>query len=48
MEQEIQISIGEWVVHSHYGVGQIKKTELMPLHGEQTACFMVQVKDGVF
>ena len=48
MEQEIQFSIGEWIVHSHYGVGQIKKTELMPLHGEQTECFMVQVKDGAF
>ena len=48
MEQEIHFSVGEWVVHSHYGVGQIKKTELMPLHGEQTECFMVQVKDGAF
>ena len=48
MEQEIQFSIGEWIVHSQYGVGQIKKTELMPLHGEQTECFMVQVKDGAF
>ena len=48
MEQEIQYSIGEWVVHSQYGVGQIKKTEVMPLHGEQTECFRVQVKDGAF
>ena len=48
MEQEIQYSIGEWVVHSQYGVGQIKKTEVMPFHGEQTECFRVQVKDGAF
>jgi RNA polymerase-interacting CarD/CdnL/TRCF family regulator len=48
MTQEIQYSIGEWVVHSQYGVGQIKKTEVMPLHGEQTECFKVQVKDGSF
>ena len=48
MEQEIQFSVGQWIVHSHYGIGQIKKTELMPLHGEQTECFMVQVKDGAF
>ena len=48
MEQEIHYSIGEWVVHSQYGVGQIKKTEVMPLHGEQTECFRVQVKDGAF
>ena len=48
MEQEIHYSIGEWVVHNQYGVGQIKKTEVMPLHGEQTECFKVQVKDGSF
>jgi RNA polymerase-interacting CarD/CdnL/TRCF family regulator len=48
MEQEMHYSIGEWVVHSQYGVGQIKKTEVLPLHGEQTECFMVQVKDGAF
>jgi RNA polymerase-interacting CarD/CdnL/TRCF family regulator len=48
MEQEIHYSIGEWVVHSQYGVGQIKKTEVLPLHGEQTECFRVQVKGGAF
>jgi RNA polymerase-interacting CarD/CdnL/TRCF family regulator len=48
MEQEIQYSIGEWVVHSQYGVGQIKKTEVMPFHGEQIECFRVQVQDGAF
>jgi RNA polymerase-interacting CarD/CdnL/TRCF family regulator len=48
MEQEMHYSIGEWVVHSQYGVGQIKKTEVLPLHGEQTECFRVQVKDGAF
>ena len=48
MEQEIQFSVGEWIVHSQYGVGQIRKTEVMPFHGEQTECFRVQVKDGAF
>jgi RNA polymerase-interacting CarD/CdnL/TRCF family regulator len=48
MEQEIHYSIGEWIVHSQYGVGQIKKTEVMPLHGEQTECFKVQVSGGAF
>jgi RNA polymerase-interacting CarD/CdnL/TRCF family regulator len=48
MEQEIHYSIGEWVVHNQYGVGQIKKTEVMPLHGEQIECFKVHVKDGSF
>jgi RNA polymerase-interacting CarD/CdnL/TRCF family regulator len=48
MEQETHYSIGDWVVHSQYGVGQIKKTEVMPLHGEQTECFKVQVRSGAF
>ena len=48
MEQEIQYSIGEWIVHSQHGVGQIKKIETMPLHGKQTECFKVQVKGGTF
>ena len=48
MEQEAHFSIGEWVVHSQYGVGQIKKTEVMPLHGKHTECFKVQVRDGAF
>lgn len=48
MEQKMHYSIGEWVVHSQYGVGQIKKTEVMPFHGKQTECFRVQVKDGAF
>ena len=48
MEQDTQFSVGTWIVHSQYGVGQIQKTEVMPFHGEQTECFRVQVKDGAF
>ena len=48
MEQEMHYSIGKWVVHSQYGVGQIKKTEMMPLHGEQTECFKVHVGIALF
>ena len=44
----LQFSVSEWIVHSHHGVGQIKKIEVMPLHGEQTECFKVQVKGGAF
>jgi RNA polymerase-interacting CarD/CdnL/TRCF family regulator len=48
MEQESHFSVGEWVVHRQYGVGQIKKTEEMPIHGKQIECFKVQVRDGAF
>lgn len=43
--------IGQWVVHSQYGVGQIQQIQEMPLHGDmqtQEKCFQVQTKDGVF
>ena len=52
MEQNAQqYSIGQWVVHSQYGVGQIKQIERVPLHGnmeEKEKCFTVQTKEGVF
>jgi RNA polymerase-interacting CarD/CdnL/TRCF family regulator len=43
--------IGHWVVHSRYGVGQIKKIEKIPLHADPTKkeqCFQVQTGGGVF
>jgi len=52
MSEEVQIyDIGQWVVHSRYGVGQIKQIESIPLHGDLKAkqkCFQVQTKNGVF
>jgi CarD family transcriptional regulator len=39
-------SIGDWVVHHAYGIGQIKKIEEKPIHGEQVACFLVKTKDA--
>jgi RNA polymerase-interacting CarD/CdnL/TRCF family regulator len=41
-------AIGDWVVHHTYGIGQIKKIEVKPIHGEQTPCFRVKTKDGAF
>jgi RNA polymerase-interacting CarD/CdnL/TRCF family regulator len=43
--------IGQWVVHSQYGVGQIKQIEKMPLHGDiktKQKCFQVQTQNGIF
>jgi RNA polymerase-interacting CarD/CdnL/TRCF family regulator len=39
-------SIGDWVVHHSYGIGQIKKIEEKPIHGKQVACFRVKTQDG--
>jgi RNA polymerase-interacting CarD/CdnL/TRCF family regulator len=41
-------SIGDWVVHHSYGVGQIKKIEEKPIHGGLVACFRVKTKDGAY
>lgn len=41
-------SIGDWVVHHTYGIGQIQKIEVKPIHGEQISCFRVKTKDTVF
>jgi RNA polymerase-interacting CarD/CdnL/TRCF family regulator len=43
-----QYTIGDWVVHHAYGVGQIKKVEVKPIHGEQVKCFRVNTKDSAF
>lgn len=39
-------AIGDWVVLHAYGIGQIKKIEEKPIHGELMACFQVKTKDG--
>lgn len=41
-------ALGDWVVHLHYGMGQIKKTEVKHLHGEKVKCYQVQTKDATF
>jgi len=41
-------STGDWVVHSHYGVGQIKKIEIKPINEENMKCFNVKTKDCTY
>ena len=41
-------SINDWVVHTYYGVGQIKQIETKPIHGEATKCFKVKTKDCTY
>lgn len=47
-ENEGTYSIGDWVVHLIYGVGQIKKLEKKPIGGTQQMCYHVRTEDGVF
>ena len=43
-----EYAIKDWVVHQHYGVGQIQKVEIKPIHGKRVICFRVKIQDGVF
>jgi RNA polymerase-interacting CarD/CdnL/TRCF family regulator len=48
MDSNIPYSINDWIVHTHYGVGQIKRIEVKPIHGEDVKCFEVKTKDSTF
>lgn len=41
-------SVDDWIVHTYYGVGQIRRIETKPLHGEDTKCFKVKTKNSIF
>lgn len=48
MDSSIPYSVDDWIVHTYYGVGQIKRIEVKPIHGEDTKCFKVKTKDSTF
>lgn len=39
-------SIGDWVVHHAYGIGQIKQIDERPFQGKPIAYFRVEIKDN--
>jgi RNA polymerase-interacting CarD/CdnL/TRCF family regulator len=41
MDTNSLYSINDWVVHTYYGVGQIRRIETRPIRGENTKCFKV-------
>ena len=41
-------SKGDWIVHAHYGVGQVKGIERKILDGEKKLFFKVKTFDGVY
>lgn len=47
-EQAQTYSIGDWVVHLIYGVGQVRKLEVKPIGGNKHLCYRVRTDDGVF
>jgi RNA polymerase-interacting CarD/CdnL/TRCF family regulator len=45
---ESVFSIGDWIVHNAYGIGQIKKIEKMKIHDKKVRAFRVKTKDSVY
>jgi RNA polymerase-interacting CarD/CdnL/TRCF family regulator len=48
VDSNITYSTGDWVVHLHYGVGQINRIETKPILGEDIKCFKVMTKDSTY
>ena len=46
--QPATFSKGDWIVHAHYGVGQVKGLEKKELEGEKRLFFKVKTFDGVY
>ena len=46
--QQNTYSKGDWIVHAHYGVGQVRGIEKKELDGEKKVFFRVKTFDGVY
>ena len=48
MEEIREYSKGDWIVHSHYGIGQIKGIDKKGISGEETRYYRIQTTDSTF
>lgn len=48
MELNLHYSPGDWVVHLHYGAGQIIRIEVKPIGGKNVKCYKVKTKDSTY
>jgi RNA polymerase-interacting CarD/CdnL/TRCF family regulator len=48
MEESHAYSEGDWIVHSHYGVGQIEGVEVKSISGDDTRYFRITTTDSTF
>jgi RNA polymerase-interacting CarD/CdnL/TRCF family regulator len=46
--QEESFSKGDWIVHAHHGVGQVKRKEQKVLEGDKKTFFRVKTFNGVY
>ncbi len=48
MEETHSYSTGDWIVHSHYGVGQIKGIEVKSISGKETRYYKIETTNSTF
>ncbi len=48
MATDLPFSTHDWVVHLHYGVGQITAIEVKPVDGQDTECYKVKTKNSTY
>ena len=48
MKEPCTYSDGDWIVHSLYGVGQIKGIEVKCISGEEKSYYRVEGEDSTF
>jgi RNA polymerase-interacting CarD/CdnL/TRCF family regulator len=48
MDSNSPYSVDDWVVHTQYGVGQIKRIEVKPIQGDNTKCYKVKTNDCTY
>ncbi len=48
MEESHAYSEGDWIVHSHYGIGQIQGVEVKGISGEDTRYFRIRTSDSAY
>jgi len=48
MKQDGKYTDGDWIVHSHYGVGQVKGIEVKGISGEESEYYRIESADSTF
>ena len=48
MEESDTFSAKDWVVHSNYGIGQIKAIEVKGISGEESSYYRIQTSNSTF
>lgn len=48
MQQLRQYAVGDWIVHTHFGVGKIKSLEVKCISGDDKKYYRVETEDSTF